>query len=359
MSNELALQDDMFSDARVQMIKDQVAKGAPDFIFAAMIDIAKRRRLDPLAKQISLIKFGGTWTIITTIDGYRALAEQTGQYAGQDAPVFTYADPPTMTNAKKKAPESATITVHKMLNEMVLPFSATVYWEEYSTGTNNWSSMPRTMLAKVAESHALRKAFPAVMSGLYTSEEMDQAVEGTAREVIEHVNRQTGEIQPAAVKKTEYKPPRGALIPPKIHEANQRLAQGAHVPPKDVEYYDALKDPMPEARAAIVQRYVLALQDAKMDENHRHAIAWAAGYGGTTTNVPSDVLEKWTRGIKSKPQLWKQTAEMRMVDMQAEQEQLNFQESAEYMDEPTDEELLDINPHEDDYEGEYEEIESE
>ena len=351
MSNELALQDDMFSDARVQMIRDQVAKGAPDFIFAAMIDIAKRRRLDPLAKQISLIKFGGTWTIITTIDGYRALAEQTGQYAGQDAPIFTYADPPTMTNAKKKAPESATITVHKMLNGMVLPFSATVYWEEYSTGTNNWSSMPRTMLAKVAESHALRKAFPAVMSGLYTSEEMDQAVEGTAREVIEHVNRQTGEIHNA--------PQRPAQAPPRALPAKPaHPTDKPHVPPKNVPYYDALKDPMPEARAFIVQRYVLALNEAGMDENHRHAIAWAAGYGGTTTNVPSDVLEKWTRGIKSKPQLWKQTAEMRMVDMQAEQEQLNFQESAEYMDERDDADYIDIDPDDEDepfpYDGEME-----
>ena len=193
--NDTALAtDDMFSDARVEMIRSQIARDAPDHIFAAMIDIAKRRRLDPLAKQISLIKFGGQYTIITTIDGYRALAEQTGLYAGSDAAVFTYAGEKTAKG--KNAPETATVTVHKLINGTPYPFSATVYFEEYSTGLNNWVTMPRTMLAKVAESHALRKAFPAVMSGMYEESEMDQAIEGTARVVTQapHVDRQTGEI---------------------------------------------------------------------------------------------------------------------------------------------------------------------
>lgn len=183
--------DDMFSDARIQMIREQVAKGAPNDVFAAMIDIAKRRNLDPLSKQIALIKFGGTWQMIVTIDGYRAIADQTGRYAGMDAPVFTYDDPPRKTGLSKEIPESATVTVYKLVNGMRCPFSATVFWDEYATTTGNWPKMPRTMLAKVAESHALRKAFPAVLSGTYTAEEMDQAgaVETTGRVVdpLRHV----------------------------------------------------------------------------------------------------------------------------------------------------------------------------
>jgi len=180
--------DDMFSDKRVELIRNTVAKGAPDETFVAFLDIARRRNLDPLAKQISLIRFGGQFTIITTIDGYRAIAEQTGQYVGSDAPVFTFSG--ETTKAGKNAPDTATVTVHKLINGNSYPFSATVYFEEYSTGQGNWSTMPRTMLAKVAESHALRKAFPAVMSGMYEESEMDQAIEGTARVV----NQSTGEI---------------------------------------------------------------------------------------------------------------------------------------------------------------------
>jgi len=64
--------------------------------------------------------------------------------------------------------------------------SASAYLDEYmqtfvdkQTGEKKpigmWVNMQRTMLAKCAEAQALRKAFPAEMSGVYTKEEMQQA----------------------------------------------------------------------------------------------------------------------------------------------------------------------------------------
>jgi phage recombination protein Bet len=157
---------DLFSDARVKLIKQQVAPDAPDHLFKAMIEIARVRGLDPLAKQISLIKFGNQWQVTTTIDGYRALAEQTGAYAGSDAAVFVEDNNKII---------SATVTVWKMVDHQRVPFSATVYWAEYNADNFTWKKMPRTMIAKVAESHALRKAFPSTLSGMYTTDEMAQA----------------------------------------------------------------------------------------------------------------------------------------------------------------------------------------
>lgn len=205
----------IFSDARIAMIRNTIAKDAPEDVFRAMIDIARKRNLDPLAKQIQCVRFGGSWQFITTIDGHRAIAEQTGQYAGNDAPVFTWPDPIDKTKAGKKRPESATVTVYKILHGQRFGFAATVFWDEYNTGINNWSSMPCTMLAKVAESHALRKAFPAVLSGTYTGDEMGQA--GYVDSPGGMTDRQTGEIAPQSrqdrPQRAERPAPKAEVIP--------------------------------------------------------------------------------------------------------------------------------------------------
>lgn len=168
---------DLFSDTRMALVRNGVAKDAPEDVFVAMVEIARTRGLDPLAKQIGVIKFGGQWQVMTTIDGYRALAEKTGQYAGSDEAIFTYSGQ-TVGN-KVVRPDSASVTVWKLLGGQRYPFTATVYWEEYAA-SNVWLTKPRTMLAKVAESHALRKAFPTVLSGMYVDGEMDQlAIETT------------------------------------------------------------------------------------------------------------------------------------------------------------------------------------
>jgi phage recombination protein Bet len=219
----IAQAPDLFSDTRIQMIRDSVARGAPPDVFAAMIDIARRRNLDPLAKQIQVVQFGSSWQIITTIDGYRAIAEQTGAYAGSDAPVFTWYEEPVKTSAGKLVPESATVTVYKLVHGQRYPFSATVFWEEFDGKKNNWLSMPRVMLAKVAESHALRKAFPAVLSGTDTPEEMDHAViEGQGR----YVDQGTGEITPARSAKASRAT--ATVSPSRGTASRSGVGQGSH-----------------------------------------------------------------------------------------------------------------------------------
>ena len=63
----------------------------------------------------------------------------------------------------------------KLVQGQRCPFGATAYVDDYTTRKLLWASMPRVMVAKVAESAALRKAFPAQLAGVYEASELDQA----------------------------------------------------------------------------------------------------------------------------------------------------------------------------------------
>lgn len=173
MSTALATHDD-FTEEKVALLKRTICKGSTDDEFALFVSQCKRTGLDPFAKQIHAVK---RWDkkanreimqVQVGIDGYRLIAERTGLYAGNDDPVFDNED----------QPRKATVTVYKLVGGVRCPFTASARWEQYYPGDKQgfmWNRMPHLMLGKCAEALALRKAFPAELSGLYTSEEMEQA----------------------------------------------------------------------------------------------------------------------------------------------------------------------------------------
>jgi phage recombination protein Bet len=147
--------------------------------------VAHRSGLDPFARQIYAMRRQGRMVIMTGIDGYRSIAARTGEYDGQDEPIFGPAC--SCGDEPRGHPEFATVRVYR--KGMTRPVGATAYWHEYKpdpgrTGEADrmWRRMPHVMLAKVAEALALRKAFPwdpnrgvGIGSDIYTAEEMAQA----------------------------------------------------------------------------------------------------------------------------------------------------------------------------------------
>lgn len=166
----------VWTQEQVDLLKRTIAKDATDDELAFFMHVCQHTRLDPFRRQIHFIKRMSKGeskvTFQTGIDGYRAIADDTGLYAGNDEPVFA-------EKIGDKFPLSASVTVYKLVNGEPRPFSATAYWSEYYPGESNdgwmWRKMPRGQLAKCAEALAFRKAFPQKLSNVYTHEEMAQA----------------------------------------------------------------------------------------------------------------------------------------------------------------------------------------
>lgn len=166
-----------YDQEKVELIKRTFCKGATDDELQLFIQACKKTGLDPFARQIFAVKRWDSsskkevMSIQTAIDGYRLIADRTGKYVPGKDVEFTY--------DKNGQLYSAKAYVKKMTPDGVWhDVSAVAFWKEYVQTTKEgkptifWLKKAHIMLSKCAESLALRKAFPAELSGIYTHDEM-------------------------------------------------------------------------------------------------------------------------------------------------------------------------------------------
>lgn len=165
---------------QLAVLTDQICPKATPTELELFLTVCQRTRLDPFSKQIYGIK-RKVWdkdanqtverlTIQISVDGLRTLAQRSGEYQGQTMPEFCGEDGKWRdTWFSKDYPFASRVGVwRKGFRE---PLYGVAYWSEYAQVkkdgklTAMWESMPTTMLAKCAESQALRKAFPHETAG--------------------------------------------------------------------------------------------------------------------------------------------------------------------------------------------------
>jgi phage recombination protein Bet len=182
----------LFSKDQVELIKRQICPGASDDELKMFLWDCERSKLDPFARQIYSIERSerykddnGNWktrkkrATQVSIDGFRLIAQRTGDYAGQLGPEWCGDDGAWRDVWIGEQPPAAA-RVAALRKDFDKPLWTTANFAEYAVTydgklSGQWAKMPAVMIAKCAEALALRRAFPRELSGFYTPDEMMQA----------------------------------------------------------------------------------------------------------------------------------------------------------------------------------------
>lgn len=232
----IAQQDGQLTDEQIDLVKRTICQDATDDELQLFLHACSRMRLDPFAKQVYAIKRRDNakgrdvMSIQVSIDGYRLVAARTGQYEGQTEAQWCGNDGRWVNVwLKPDPPVAARVGVFRTgFREpcyAVARYAAYVqtrYDQQSGRHVPNhfWKRFPDSMLAKVAETLALRKAFPAELSGTLGEDEMGQA--DSDRATDRHVAQPSAQMDRlAAATRPPDEPPAG--VDPDVHERLREL----------------------------------------------------------------------------------------------------------------------------------------
>jgi RecT family protein len=207
---QLLIARQVFGEDRIEVLKDQIARGATDAELELFAMVCQRTRLDPFARQIWFYRRrpNDPPIIQASIDGLRLIAERTGQYAGQRGPEWCGADGKWRELWLQAGPPAAA-RVGILRRGFPEPLWSVAVWERAKQ--TYWASDERSrqrverlmplwerygpeMLAKTAEAHGLKRAFPQETSGLEVADVPGLDDEQSARARLENNAKRYDEI---------------------------------------------------------------------------------------------------------------------------------------------------------------------
>ena len=198
MSNALQLATYTLEGGQVlsaTTVKNYIAPGATDQEVLYFIELCKAQKLNPFVRDAYLVKYGTQPAqIIVGKDVFLKKAGENPNFNGLKAGIVVVDKNGDVKEREGslKVPGDELIGgwCEVYLKNREYPTKCLVSLDEYiqkkKDGTVNsmWSSKPCTMIRKVAQSQALREAFPNELRGLYEKEEMGIDTKLPEKEII-------------------------------------------------------------------------------------------------------------------------------------------------------------------------------
>lgn len=166
-----------WTSQQIDVIRRTVAKDASNLELQMFLHLAKKYDLDPFAREIWCVNMAGSVKIMTARDGYLKIANSNPHFKGLESDVVYENDNFTKQNDYIKHSYQAVnrgqiIGAYAIVfrDDRIRPSYFFAPMKDYDKKKNCWLQYPHAMIVKVAESMALKRAFP--ISGLCTVEEL-------------------------------------------------------------------------------------------------------------------------------------------------------------------------------------------
>ena len=287
MSNAVARID--FDKEQLAVIESQFfPSGASKAEQAYCFSVARELCLNPITKEIFFVnrrqKIGDRWVNkvepMVGRDGFLSIAHRTNQFAGIET-TSAIREVPQLENNQWRTKQQLVAECSVWRKDTDKPFTVQVAYNEYCQKTNEgtptkfWAEKPETMLKKVAESQALRKAFN--IHGVYSPEELGAGFEMANGDIItpaieaEYTRPKEDKAHLTSVK------PQSAVERPPAAPVKQLRPQPVTTPPPaptepEPDYEDAWPEPPAPKNDPVLDDVALQVIDLLEAQKIRYEI---------------------------------------------------------------------------------------
>ena len=165
-----------------QTIKQYLVRGnaaVTDQEVVMFMKLCEFQKLNPFTNEVYLIKYAANAPaqMVVGRDAFLRRAQENPEYVNTESGIVVLRDKEVVQKQGTCPYPSEKLIggwckVYKLKHDRIVEVFKEVSIEEYHKKQSTWNQIPATMIAKVAESQALRAAFPKELEGIYTHEEM-------------------------------------------------------------------------------------------------------------------------------------------------------------------------------------------